>query len=513
MTTRLPISRAPFDSGLALSSLIILALAARIILYLSTRYVGDDAMITFRYADNLSSGSGFVFNKGERVQGTSSPLLTLLLAAGASLSDRESIPSLARFIGLAADAGSILILWIILSELGTIARFLGCALFALYPKVVLVQTSGMETPLLILLMVSSFLLVARERTRFLPVLFLLLLLCRVDTVIWIVTLAAWILYRRVRVPLGPLLAAAAGYGAWIIFCLSYFGSWLPHSVVAKTVSWNHLFPTFDPVRILAGYFPFQGLENSSTLARVIAVVALLAPVITLLFLDAKKSMASFVFPLFFLLYNLAFAFGRVLMTDWYFIPGYCAYFIILSALVDRVMKRFPFFSTPLSRVAVRTGVVIALCLALAMGIIRWNERLAGLSQRQNRALGQWLNSNAAIGDDVLVEPIGYIGWESGLYIHDYIGLVSPKVVETRKRFPGSDRWYAEYLRENTPEFVVQRNWEFPHNSLFHGFGDGMFGEIDREWFTRNYSVVDWNASAHERDSVFLVLFKHIGGPP
>jgi hypothetical protein len=43
----------------------------------------DDAYITFRYAENIAAGKGFVFNPQDGpVQGTSTPLFTLLLAAG-----------------------------------------------------------------------------------------------------------------------------------------------------------------------------------------------------------------------------------------------------------------------------------------------------------------------------------------------------------------------------------------------------------------------------------------------
>ena len=40
----------------------------------------DDAFITYRYADNLRAGKGLVFNPGERVEGTSSLLFTIMLA-------------------------------------------------------------------------------------------------------------------------------------------------------------------------------------------------------------------------------------------------------------------------------------------------------------------------------------------------------------------------------------------------------------------------------------------------
>jgi hypothetical protein len=44
----------------------------------------DDAFITYRYARNLATGRGFVYNEGERVLGTTTPLYAMILAAGAA---------------------------------------------------------------------------------------------------------------------------------------------------------------------------------------------------------------------------------------------------------------------------------------------------------------------------------------------------------------------------------------------------------------------------------------------
>ncbi len=43
-------------------------------------FYGDDACITFRYAQNLAWGAGFVYNAGEHVLGTTAPLYALLLS-------------------------------------------------------------------------------------------------------------------------------------------------------------------------------------------------------------------------------------------------------------------------------------------------------------------------------------------------------------------------------------------------------------------------------------------------
>ena len=64
-------------------------------------------MITFRVAENLASGRGFVYNPGERVQVTTTPLYALILAPGVWLFG--SAPTAALILNIAL-AGLIPIL-------------------------------------------------------------------------------------------------------------------------------------------------------------------------------------------------------------------------------------------------------------------------------------------------------------------------------------------------------------------------------------------------------------------
>src|SRR6267154_221619 len=51
----------------------------------SGRFIQDDAFISFRYADNLVRGIGLVWNQGERVEGYTNFLWTLLMSGGICL--------------------------------------------------------------------------------------------------------------------------------------------------------------------------------------------------------------------------------------------------------------------------------------------------------------------------------------------------------------------------------------------------------------------------------------------
>ena len=48
-------------------------------------WTGDDAFISFRYAQNLVEGKGLVYNAGEKVEGYSNFLWTMLVALGMEL--------------------------------------------------------------------------------------------------------------------------------------------------------------------------------------------------------------------------------------------------------------------------------------------------------------------------------------------------------------------------------------------------------------------------------------------
>ena len=51
----------------------------------ATHFTSEDFLITLRYAENLAGGHGFVYNPGERVLGTTTPLYALFLALAAAL--------------------------------------------------------------------------------------------------------------------------------------------------------------------------------------------------------------------------------------------------------------------------------------------------------------------------------------------------------------------------------------------------------------------------------------------
>jgi hypothetical protein len=68
-------------------------------------FVNDDAYISFRYARNLAEHGQLVFNLGERVEGFTNFLWTVLLAGGIKLGLSPVLTS--RFFGIAFGVGTM----------------------------------------------------------------------------------------------------------------------------------------------------------------------------------------------------------------------------------------------------------------------------------------------------------------------------------------------------------------------------------------------------------------------
>lgn len=214
-------------------------------------WLGDDAMISMRYAHNLAQGHGLVWNPGERVEGYSNLLWTLLMALAHMLPLPLSrtalvillanlllglahIPVLARLAGVLNVRG-----------LGLAALLAG---YALNRSVVDWTTKGFETALLSLLfLLAAYRIVREAQTEQVnPLTFALvglLALVRADALLLslaLIVLALLLNRRRGRVVLFATLALTLPI-AQQIFRLVYYGEWMPNTAYLKTTGWDGRF--------------------------------------------------------------------------------------------------------------------------------------------------------------------------------------------------------------------------------------------------------------------------------
>jgi hypothetical protein len=140
-----------------IGGLCLVGLAAWIGFRIYTGLVIEDAWITYRYAKNIALGNGFVYNIGERVLGTTSPLFALILALFAKVFGTEYLPMLSNLVMIPAGAGTGILTYLTLKKLDMPKglSIFWLAVYVLHFNTLWSVVGGLETPLVMLLMAAS----------------------------------------------------------------------------------------------------------------------------------------------------------------------------------------------------------------------------------------------------------------------------------------------------------------------------------------------------------------------
>ena len=211
-----------------------LAVCIRLWVSYRTHSVGEDALITLRYAENLAAGRGWCYNPGERVLGTTTPLFTLLLAAGCVL--RPTALSAGIGISILADGITCFLIARLFArpELGRPkAGLFAAAMYAVSSTPISISISGMETALVTCVGMAAVHACIAGRSRELCLLGAALFLLRIDGLLLFGLLLASHVVRSRRAPWPDVLLFLAMAIPWTLFATYYFGSPVPESVVAK----------------------------------------------------------------------------------------------------------------------------------------------------------------------------------------------------------------------------------------------------------------------------------------
>ncbi len=244
-------------------------------------YVFEDAYVTYRYAQNLVEGHGFVFNHGDRVLGTSTPLYTLILALAGLLG--ADIPLASAVIAALSQAGVSLASGWLLRRLGYPNLALFLVVLVMWGPADLHWVFGMETAFYLFLLFLAFCCAFRRRAGSTGVLLGLAFLTRYDAVVFAACLLSLLWLKERRVPWRAGIAAAAVVLPWLVFAWSYFGSPFPNTLSAKAhdVEVATYFQESMAVQIHNLYTPlFRNIHQSLVPPIVVSLLtlALIAPV-------------------------------------------------------------------------------------------------------------------------------------------------------------------------------------------------------------------------------------------
>lgn len=448
----------------------LLAVAARLIP--SPRTI-DDAYITYRYARNLLDGQGMVYNPGERVLGTTTPLYTFLLAGIAIVSGgaEAPFPWISLLINSISDAVTCMLLIELGRKLGHRKAGIASALvWAIAPMSVTFAIGGMETSFFIALMTATFYFYSREKPVPAAITASLSLLTRPDAMLFILPLMIercrrslpWARFNPQPLPIRIKESLAFSFPVlvWLGFAIPYFGSPLPNSLAAKVAAY-HLQSNEAFIRLLQHYAtPFLGHLVFTT--KWVAVGFMLYTFLYL-FGGARISRnwtggwAIFVYPY---LYFLAFSIANPLIFRWYLAPPLPIYFLGIflgASCIAQDLKR-PLLLTAFS--------IFACALSLNAWTFRPDHGPARPAPEMAFIKLELLYEKAAeflapqIEDHQILAAgdIGALGYFSKARVLDTVGLITPI---SAAYYPLPDSAYLinyaippDLILEQAPHFLI-----------------------------------------------------------
>ena len=416
-------------------------------------WILDDALISFRYAENLAAGHGPVYNVGERVEGYTTFLWVTLLA----LCNRLGLDTVAsaRWLGMVFAAASLIALAGLRRFVpaaaqrggGAAALLLGsCATFTSFGY------SGMEVTLtgfLVLLTVLFHLrLESDPRPRWVTVSGVccaLATMARPENALVFLCLLGWHLVVR---PAGRhawlrfAVSYSALYGPYFLWRWIYYGWFLPNTFYAKVGG------TWD--QVVRGFGYFTDWTGASLL--------ILAPLIAGLF--AHRAIVE--------------RYGRVGVVP-LVILVHATYVV---AVGGDGLGAFRFFSPMMPVVCLYSAIclvalvpqrrrVVAFCaLAIAFNVWqmlhhpRFRERALGdKTAIHGEITGRWLRDNLDPDMVIATNTAGSIPYYSGLKAIDMLGLNDAHIAHTAIDDMGSGRAGHEksdgdYVLSRKPDYIL-----------------------------------------------------------
>jgi hypothetical protein len=444
-----------------------------VVLYLVIMFVGiwsaffrwayDDPYITYRYAANIASDIGFVYNPGERVLSTTTPLFAVILAFFHKIG--FSIPIVANAISILSLAVGGLLIWDLSRSWKT--SWVGWAGLLLYPTFsLLFSTVGSETPLYLALCLGSFALYARKQIAWTAIMIALATLTRFDGILVAFIIGTNFLWQNrsdlrdisfwSNLPWKGFIVAIGLLLGWHLYSWYYFGSPFPATLAAKQAQGAMAISTrFAPGLLrIAGWFaswPYWLELGLVVLGCFYAITRKSRWLIVLGWVG---------------LYFLAYTILGVSSYYWYYAPLVPGWIISLGlglSLIDQLPLPSQINTHAL-------GTYLQPLIVIFLLSVLFLAQLSNLNQLRQipdarfpiyRAAGIWLAENTP--DDVSVGAleVGIIGFFAQRQMIDFAGLIQPDVAKVFNRnstYEDSALWAVNEYR---PDFLVLFSGAFP----------------------------------------------------
>jgi arabinofuranosyltransferase len=474
-TLEVPLSR----PALAFAFIILIGLAA----WVSTVnfwYSYDDAFITYRFARNLATGVGLVYNPGEWHLGTTAPLYALILGALGWVAGPDAIPLFGALISSAAlTLGGLALATFGLQHRAPLAG-LFAGMFYVTNPMMFVTFAG-EMPLQMALILCGLVAYRAERPQLAAAILACAALTRPDGLLAAAVVFGYDVVVRRRILWRAWLVFGAIVAPFVILTWVVYGSPLPGTLSAKLAQrasgfWGtyfgnglrgwfraHLLAGVDGPRF--GFFSIDpGTLSFWTTIGVLAIAGYRFWALPFIWI------ISFV-----MIYRTM----QVPFYHWYAAPALVGLSIVTGAGLAALLSlaRRTFASNGSGALKHAEGPLLV-ALGASLVVLAGYPFLRALPETTKPhaqvsvyiAAGRWLHDHTPPNASVGYYEIGYIGYYSQRPLVDALGLVDPN---TPPHVAKGDLGWA--FRERRPTFILRKPEAMPLNTF-----------ADEPWFAAEY---------------------------
>lgn len=455
---------------------------------LYTQHAWEDWYITFRASKNLAMGRGLTFSPPQLVHSFTSVLGTVIPTFFSYITGNNSDDLVlwlyricnAVFLGF---SGIMLFRISQKAKLEKWASIFLVGMFMVDTKIIDFSINGMETAIMMFFLIAVFYnLYHRPIDKmylYLGINFGLLMYTRPDSFIYWgsiclfltlfcrkwqdtnITFSEWFVMFSKATAIAICL-----FLPWILFTWWYYGTPIPHTVIAKGLyhpfniginSFKSINIFLPPYNYLGGWeyvgsyfgFPIGLLATSCFLfykTNLIGRMTSLVALIGVFYLNTFSGQG---------------------MLPWY-IPNITILCIFSLAYllndIDGYLQRSSSQLALYGKIIYKTFIVASLACMVYMTVFFAYEayyRQRVIEWPHRKEIGLWLKAHSKSNNEtVFMECLGYIGYYSQLKTYDFPGMSSPETVAARKKIhaerPGEESEYGTVIEYLRPDWLVLR---------------------------------------------------------
>lgn len=411
-----------------------------LITFLTKDFRLDDALIYYRYIENVLNGNGLVYNIGERFNAISSPLY-MYISILFSLITREVEITQLVLNGVLVIAAALILADLFYYLQKPYMAFVSSLIYV--TSKIFYMTFGLESNLFVFLSLLCIIFYFKRKFYLLTVFSVLLILTRGEGLFLVLTLWGFIYFEnRKDIKLGYIVLGAVILAANHLFNYYYYDSFLPHTLTAKMSQGESGYWGAGHSFLLNFNFLFRMAFNNQPFFILSLIIFSLIG-----FANHIKERL----PLILFLYSIGITVFHVALNiqnyHWYYAVHFLTFFVFVSyGIVDAVS----YLNSKIKKPSIKYAVIVLIFLYPALTQIELFRLLSREKPIEGyKAAGEWLRNNTSENVKIASVEIGHIGWYSKRYTVDILGLVNPGLADyVGKR--QMDKWFEIYR----PEYVL-----------------------------------------------------------